>query len=143
MGQHSGFDGSAASMGHREWRDVDSRQESSNIRGPCPHHAPASWESGRAALTTLGHVFVLCFMILMPRSSCIPMFVYGSDTTQGRRTRKRHIPPHHTPHSPDTPTTGLRERGNDTSRSTGRSGGQKAATRRNMRREERVTVQGP
>ena len=40
-------------------------------------------------------------------------------------------------------TTGLRERGNDTSRSTGRSGRQKAATRRNMRREERVTVQGP
>ena len=35
------------------------------------------------------------------------------------------------------------ERGNDTSRSTGRSGRQNAATRRNMRREERVTVQGP
>ena len=33
--------------------------------------------------------------------------------------------------------------GNDTSKSTGRSGRQKAATRRNMRREERVTVQGP
>ena len=42
-----------------------------------------------------------------------------------------------------TPTTGLRERGNDTSKSTGRSSRQKAATRRNMRREERVTVQGP
>ena len=37
----------------------------------------------------------------------------------------------------------LRERGNDTSRSTGLSGRQKAATRRNMRREERVTAQGP
>ena len=46
-------------------------------------------------------------------------------------------------HSPNTPTAGLRERGNDTSRSTGRSGRQNAATRRNMRREERVTVQGP
>ena len=34
------------------------------------------------------------------------------------------------------------ERGNDTSGSTGRSGRQNAATRRNMRREERVTVQG-
>ena len=45
--------------------------------------------------------------------------------------------------SPGTPTTGLRERGNDTSRSTGRSGRQNAATRRNMRRDERVTVQGP
>ena len=46
-------------------------------------------------------------------------------------------------HSPNTPTTGLRKRGNDTSKSTGRSGRQNAATRRNMRREERVTVQGP
>ena len=46
-------------------------------------------------------------------------------------------------HSPNTPNTGLRECGNDTSRSTGRSGRQKAATRRNMRREERVTVQAP
>ena len=34
-------------------------------------------------------------------------------------------------------------RGGDTSKSTGRSGRQKVATRRNMRREERVTVQGP
>ena len=48
----------------------------------------------------------------------------------------------HIQHSPNTPT-GLRERGNDTSKSTGRSGRQKVATRRNMRREERVTVQGP
>ena len=46
-------------------------------------------------------------------------------------------------HSPGTPTTGLRERGNNTSGSTGRSGRQNASTRRNMRREERVTVQGP
>ena len=45
--------------------------------------------------------------------------------------------------APGTPTTGLRERGNDTSRSTGRSGRQNAAPRRNMRREERVTVEGP
>ena len=51
--------------------------------------------------------------------------------------------PCHIQHSPNTPTTGLRERGNDTSRSTGRSGRQNAATQRNMRREERVTVQGP
>ena len=43
----------------------------------------------------------------------------------------------------NTPTTGLRERGNDTSKSTGRSGRQNAATRHYMRREERVTVQGP
>ena len=40
-------------------------------------------------------------------------------------------------------TAGLRERENDTSSSTGRSGRQNAATRCNMRREERVTVQGP
>ena len=63
----------------------------------------------------------------------------------GPLTRKRHTTPHPAQprHSPGTPTTGLRERGNDTSKSTGRSGRQKAATRRNMRREERVTVQGP
>ena len=54
-------------------------------------------------------------------------------------TGKRHIPPH--PAQPQH--TNYWERGNDTSRSTGRSGRQKAATRRNMRREERVTVQGP
>ena len=56
-------------------------------------------------------------------------------------TRKRHTMPHSA--QPHTPTTGLRKRGNDTSKSTGRSGRQKAATRRNMRREEQVTVQGP
>ena len=42
------------------------------------------------------------------------------------------------------PRKSLRPRsGNDTSKSTGRSGRQKAAMRHNMRREERVTVQGP
>ena len=57
-------------------------------------------------------------------------------------TRKRHtIATFST--GPGTPTTGLRERGNNTGRSTGRSGRQNAATRRNMRRDERVTVQGP
>ena len=56
-------------------------------------------------------------------------------------TRKRHTMPHSA--QPNTPTTGLRERGNNTSKSTGRSDRQKAVTRRNMRREERVTVQGP
>ena len=44
---------------------------------------------------------------------------------------------------PGTPTTGLRERGNNTSRNTGRSGRQNTLTRCSMRREERVTVQGP
>ena len=53
-------------------------------------------------------------------------------------TRKRHM---HIQHSPGTLTTGLRERGNDTGRSTGRSGRHNAATRRNMRRGEGVTVQ--
>ena len=38
---------------------------------------------------------------------------------------------------------GVRERGNGTSKSTGRSSRQNAATCHNMRREERVTVQGP
>ena len=57
-------------------------------------------------------------------------------------TRKRHIPPHPAT-APARQRLGLRERGNDTSGSTGRSGRQNTATRRNMRREERVTVQGP
>ena len=48
-----------------------------------------------------------------------------------------------TQHTSSAPPTGPRERGNDTGRSTGRSGRQNAATRRNMRRDERVTVQGP
>ena len=60
--------------------------------------------------------------------------------TTGRRTNGT---PYHIQHSPNTPTTGLRERGNDTSKSSGRNDRQKAATRRNMRREEQVTVQGP
>ena len=62
------------------------------------------------------------------------------DCCRGRRLRDIDID---IQHSPNTPTTGLRERGNDTSKSTGRSGRQKVAARRNMRREERVTVQGP
>ena len=60
-----------------------------------------------------------------------------------RSADREPLPPRHIQHSPGTPTTGLRERGNDTSKSTGRSGRQNAATQRNMRREERVTVQGP
>ena len=64
--------------------------------------------------------------------------MWGAGGGGGANGTSRHIQ-----HSPGTPTTGLRERGNDTSRSTGRSGRQNAATRRNMRREERVTVQGP
>ena len=60
----------------------------------------------------------------------------------GRRWRANSTPCH-IQHSPNTPTTGLRERGNKTSKITGRSSRQKAATRHNMRREERVTVQGP
>ena len=57
--------------------------------------------------------------------------------------RKPSNDPRSNQHSPGTPTTALRERGNNTSGSTGRSSGQNAATRRNMRRDERVTVQGP
>ena len=57
--------------------------------------------------------------------------------------QKQSNDPANNQHILNTPIIGLRERGNDTSRSTGRSGRQNAATRRNMRREERVTVQGP
>ena len=41
------------------------------------------------------------------------------------------------------PTTGLRECGNDTGRNTGRSGRQNTAPRRSLRRDERVSAQGP
>ena len=51
------------------------------------------------------------------------------NVTQGIRCRGCH-----NQHSPGTPTTGLRKRRNNTSRSTGRSGRQKAATRRNTRK---------
>ena len=57
-------------------------------------------------------------------------------------TRKRHIMPH-SAQSQRTNRWAPRTRKRHQRRSTGRSGGQKAATRRNMRREERVTVQGP
>ena len=56
-------------------------------------------------------------------------------------TRKRPTMPHSA--QPQHTNYWLRERGNDTNKSTGCSGRQKAATRRNMRREERVTAQGP
>ena len=73
--------------------------------------------------------------------------VWQPSALQGRRAggwgSRANGTSRHIQHSPGTPTPGLRERGNNTSRSTGRSGRQKAATRRNMRREERVTVQGP
>ena len=59
----------------------------------------------------------------------------GAPTTELRHKRHQH--------SPSTPTIGLHERGNDTSRSTSCSGRQNAATQCNMRREEQVTVQGP
>ena len=70
----------------------------------------------------------------------------ATSTTPGTPTTGHHYRTNGTcrdQHSPSTPPTGLRERGTNTSRSTGRSAGQNAATRRNMRREERVTVQGP
>ena len=51
--------------------------------------------------------------------------------------------PRNNQHNPSTPTTGLCERENVTSRNTGRSSRQNAATRRSMWREERMTVQGP
>ena len=60
---------------------------------------------------------------------------YWAPLTRKRRTIPHSAQPQHTNY--------WAERGNDTSKSTGRSGRQKAATRRNMRREERVPVQGP
>ena len=63
--------------------------------------------------------------------------------TEARGQQKQSNDPGNNQHNLNTPTIGLRKRGNDTSKSTGRSGRQNAATRRNMRREDRVTVQGP
>ena len=60
---------------------------------------------------------------------------------RGVRSKDRKPNPATTRATPSAPTTGLR--GNDANRNTGRSGRQNAATQRNMRREERVTVQGP
>ena len=71
------------------------------------------------------------------RVACELRLIYADTGKGGANGTPRHIQ-----HSPNTPNTGLRERGNDTSKSTGRSGRQNAATRRNMRREERVTVRG-
>ena len=68
---------------------------------------------------------------------------HGVERGRGGKRKRTNGTSRHIQHSPGTPTAGLRERGNDTSKSTGRSGQQNAATRRNMRREERVTVQGP
>ena len=72
-----------------------------------------------------------------PHQAARPQYAnYGAPLT-----RKRHIPPYpaqsqHTSHwAPQTPK---RHQQKD-----GRSGRQKAAIRRNMRTEERVTVQGP
>ena len=90
----------------------------------------------------------------MPRMTCRRLqpcvagcvFVPPPSSRGTRGTRYRSHPSclfQWPPFSSSTPTTGLRERGNDTSKSTGRNGRQKAATRRNIRREERVTVQGP
>ena len=64
-------------------------------------------------------------------STAPPHQLLGSATAETTRAVPTHRP------------LGSAERENDTSKSTGRSGGQNAATRRNMRREERVTVQGP
>ena len=61
--------------------------------------------------------------------------------TTGRRQRANGTSCH-IQHSPSTPTTGLRERGNDTSRSTGRSGQQKAATRRNCPGQDGMSHRG-
>ena len=68
-------------------------------------------------------------------TSSIPQLLCAADAQTAHPATSHTAPAHQ--------TTGLRERGNDTSRSTGRSGRQNAATRRNMRRDDRVTVQGP
>ena len=63
--------------------------------------------------------------------------------TEVRGQPKQSNDPGNNQHILNMPTIGLRERGNDTNNSTGRSGRQKAKTRCNMRREERMNVHGP
>ena len=67
----------------------------------------------------------------------------GSENRQTTPAATSKTPVRQLPAQPQSPTTGIRERGKNTSRGTGRSSRQKAATRRSMRREDRVTVQGP
>ena len=85
----------------------------------------------------------------VPRGKCV-LWVGGGRSAEVRQHRSPPPPPPTPPGGGGRGTvqggggaTGSRERGKDTSKSTGRSGRQNAATRRNMRREERVTVQRP
>ena len=64
-------------------------------------------------------------------------------STEVRGQQKLSNDPRSNQHNPGTPMMAIRERGNNTSRSTGRSSRQNAAIGRSMLREERVTVQGP
>ena len=67
----------------------------------------------------------------------MPLKLAVRDSLAGHSPGRR-LPPQ--PAQPQHTTNGLRERGNDTSSSTGR---QNAASQRKMRTEDRVTVQGP
>ena len=67
----------------------------------------------------------------------------GRPGREGEWSKNRKTIPATTSTTPSVPTTGHHQSGNDITRNTGRSGRQKALTRRSMRREERVTVQGP
>ena len=69
--------------------------------------------------------------------------VVDDQKAEGNGQQKRRHGPHTNQHNPDTSNIGLLDRETDTTRNIGRSGRQNAAPQRNMRREERVTVQGP
>ena len=58
------------------------------------------------------------------------------DLQRGVGSKDRKTTPATTSTTPSAPTTGLRWRGNDTSRNTGRSGRRNAAARRSTRRED-------
>ena len=68
---------------------------------------------------------------------------WATGTQRGVGSKNRKTTPTPTSTTPSMPTTGLRYRGNDSTRNSGHSGRQKALTRCSTRREERVTVQGP
>ena len=111
---------------------------------------------GRGGLARLAHgggrgggwyeAMVLVCLPLAAPIICIPKPGGGGAAWRAEGSKYHNTTPAKAtprPRNPATPTTGLRERGNDTSRNTSRSGRQKAATHRSTRREERVAVQGP
>ena len=104
--------------------------------GAHPPPPPTPNATAHPALQTQARAEQLCLLATSGANNNVTARGGGGDVCGSKHSQTT---PATTSTTPNTPTTGLRERGNDT----GRSGRQKAATRRNRQREERVTVQGP